>query len=88
MNKLPALGVIAFSMLSAASCQAASVQILHQGKVVAAVVTDKEVTRISAEAVKTSPDGQQVHARGQVEVRLGSGEGETTIRAEEIRVIK
>ncbi|WP_417068139.1 hypothetical protein [Niveibacterium terrae] len=86
MNIRPILIVAILSAATAAN--AASVQILHEGRVVAAVVTDKEVSRISAESVKTSPDGKQVHARGQVEIKLGQGDSETTIRAEEARILK
>lgn len=87
MNIQPIL-VVAILSAATAAARAASVQILHKGRIVAALVTDKEVSRISAENVKTTPDGSQVHARGQVEIRLGQGEGEATIRAEEVRILK
>ena len=87
MNIQPIL-VVAILSAATAAARAASVQILHKGRIVAALVTDKEVLRISAESVKTSPDGNRVHARGQVEIRIGQGEGETTIRAEEVRILK
>lgn len=81
--------IVVVAILSAATAaRAASVQILHKGRIVAALVTNREVSRISAEKLKTSPDGSRVHAQGQVEIRLGQGDAATTIRAEEARILK